>query len=50
MTFRKGEFGLYSGRKRPAGGRLLLAFIAVLVFGVVLIMVCLFFTLWLVVE
>lgn len=42
MTFRKGEFGLYDCRERLAGGRLLLAFIAGLVFDVVL-MVCLFF-------
>ncbi|HBC0990036.1 TPA: hypothetical protein IGZ61_004828 [Escherichia coli] len=44
MTFRKGEFGLYDCRVRSAGGRLFLAFVAGLIFGVVL-MVCLFITL-----
>ena len=42
MTFRKGEFGLYHCRERSAGGRLLLAFIVGIAFGVAL-MVCLFF-------
>lgn len=42
MTFRKGEFGLYDCREQSAAGKLFLAFIAGLVFGV-LLMICLLF-------
>ncbi|HFH2783539.1 TPA: hypothetical protein ACGJP5_004737 [Escherichia coli] len=43
MPFRKGEFGLYDCREQSAAGKLFLAFIAGLVFGV-LLTICRFFS------
>ena len=42
MNFKKGEFGLHDYRERSASGRLLLAFIAGLISGVVLMFFLLF--------